>query len=611
MHKSFCRSKLLSLGPRAGQNGHLQPPLTMPDHPIRRFAVRGILPVALAMLIAPLGSIPMAAQQLPQTWQEQQNFRSGPTPFEPLMDFWYELDAMSELVSMAPLTVTLQGRPMYLITISEDPIVNAQDAIRSGKTIVFVAPSVHGGEVSPKEAFQLVAKELVGGDLRALLEDVIVIGVPLVNPDGGEVTRRTNEAGYDMNRDYIKLESQEIQAMVTQILTEWTPDIHVDGHHGGSSPYVITYQGTLNPAADDQLRRWTYDNIFPRIRSAVMAEDYRAFDYSGVTTQDGQRGWGSTSVEPRKHHVYTGLTNSLGILLETPSNSARVMRDGSVVEIPREERYFHQIRGGVLALSEILKVAAERREEIRGLTTGSRMRTIQQGHRGEGEVVLDYELTNRGNEEVYMPDENAPGGYAAQNVPIFLEWVPTRTTSRPVGYLLHPAMAEALPRLLDQDIAVYRFQDSARIEAEVYYATSVTTSSYFQGAYLKDVEAVKETETVDVSEGWFWVPTSQSMGNFISYLLEPETDDNLITWGYADHILQETPGSVEEVMAGMMQGQDPNQLTAEQRTQMMQRAEQMMSRRQQVPMMRVMTHQNLPVIRVADPNGYSRNRFWR
>ena len=46
------------------------------------------------------------AQELPETWQEQQDFRSGPTPFEPLMEFWYELDAMSELVSMQPLTRT-------------------------------------------------------------------------------------------------------------------------------------------------------------------------------------------------------------------------------------------------------------------------------------------------------------------------------------------------------------------------------------------------------------------------------------------------------------------------------------------------------------------------
>ncbi|MDH3271377.1 MAG: M14 family zinc carboxypeptidase, partial [Gemmatimonadota bacterium] len=291
-------------------------------------------PAFLALVVAHLVGVvtpaESSAQELPLTWQEEQNYRSGPTPFEPLMAFWHELDAMSEIVSMRPLTHTLLGREMVTVTIADPPITNPEDAIRSGKTIVLLAPSVHGGEVSPKEAVQLVAKELVWGELRSVLDDVIVVVVPLINPDGGEVRRRTNEAGYDMNRDYVKLESQEIQALVTQVMNEWTPDIHVDGHHGGSAPYVITYQGTLNPAGDAQLRAYPYEKIFPRIREAVRAEDYAAFDYSGVRTEEGRRGWGSTSVEPRKHHVYTGLTNSIGILLETPNNRARVMRDGTI-----------------------------------------------------------------------------------------------------------------------------------------------------------------------------------------------------------------------------------------------------------------------------------------
>ena len=530
---------------------------------------------ALSLLALLVTVTPAVAQELPLTWQEEQDFRSGPTPFEPLMDFWYELDAMSELVSMQPLTHTLLDREMFLVTIAEPAITTPEDAIRSGKTVVLLAPSVHGGEVSPKEAVQLVAKELVGGELRDVLEDVVVLAIPLINPDGGEVRRRTNEAGYDMNRDYIKLESQEIHALVTQVMNEWTPDIHVDGHHGGSPPYVITYQGTLNPAADDQLRAYPYENIFPRIREAVESEGYRAFDYSGVRTVDGERGWGSTSVEPRKHHVYTGLTNIIGILLETP-NARTLVRNGTLESIPDEERYYHQIRGGVLATSAILRAAADNREEIRALTTGSRMRAIEAGWEGGDPVVLDYELTSRGVEPVWMPDEDAPGGYALQDVPVFLDWETTRTTDRPVGYLLPPAMAAVVPLLQDHDIAVYRFRDAATLDAEVYYATEVRTDDYFQGHYLKSVDVTKESEAVDVVPGWFWVPTAQSRANLISYILEPETDDNLITWGWTDHILE-----VGE--------EDP----------------------QQVPMMRVMRHQTLPVVEVQPFNMYQRNRYFR
>ncbi len=539
---------------------------------------RTFAPLLTALLLA--GQATQAsAQELPLTWQEQQNFRAGPTPFEPLMEFWYELDAMSELVSMRPLTHTLLGREMFMITIADIPITTPQDALRSGKTIVLVAPSVHGGEVSPKEALQLVAKELVGGDLRSVLEDVIVLALPLVNPDGGEVRRRTNEAGYDMNRDYVKLESQEVHALVTQVLNEWTPDIHIDGHHGGSAPYVITYQGTLNPAADAELRAYPYDNIFPEIRAAVRAEDYASFDYSGVRTQNGVRGWGSTSIEARKHHVYTGLTNSIGILLETPNNRARVMRDGTIQEIPEEERYYHQIRGGVIATSTILRHAADNREEVRSLTTASRMRAIAAGASGGGEITLDYELTNRGNEPVWMPDEDAPGGFSLEDVPVYLKWETTRTTTRPVGYVLPPSMAKVVPTLQDHDIAVYEFRELVTLDAEVYYATAVHRDSYFQGHYLKSADVEKDVESLEVGVGWFWVPSGQSRANLINYILEPETDDNVITWGWTDHVLRVTE-----------EGDD---------------------RRQRVPMMRVMTHQYLPVVEVQPFNLYQRNRYTR
>ena len=58
--------------------------------------------VICALLVSMWLPTSLDAQELPETWQEQQNYRSGPTPFEPLMEFWYELDAMSELVSMQP-----------------------------------------------------------------------------------------------------------------------------------------------------------------------------------------------------------------------------------------------------------------------------------------------------------------------------------------------------------------------------------------------------------------------------------------------------------------------------------------------------------------------------
>ena len=559
---------------------------------------QSIFAVLLAAVAVGGLAAPLSAQEWPRTWQEQNNFRAGPTPFEPLMEFWYELARLSPEVSIRPLTMTLLDREFTLVVVSRDPILDPRDAVRSGKTIVLIANSVHGPETAGKEASQLVARDLVAGDLKHILDDVIVLFIPIINPDGGEVLRRTNEEGFDLNRDYIKLESQEIRALVTKVMNEWTPDIHLDTHHGGSAPYTVTWQGTLNPAADPELRAYPYEKIFPRIRQALRAHDYDGFDYSGERTVDGVAGWGSTSVEPRKRHVYTGLVNSIGILVETPRNTHRVRDNGTrLEEIPEEERYYHQVRGQEILMRTVLEIAAERREEIRALTNAARLRAIRNGARysEDDRVVLDYRLVSRGREPIWIRDENAPLGYRLEERDIFLKYEITRTTPRPLGYVLPPSMAKVVPLLLDHGIVVHRFTEPTTLELEVYDATEVRRDEYFQGHYLKSVSVTKSTETVEVPAGAYFVSTAQSRSNLICYIMEPETDDNLITWGYADHLLRVMPPVTATVSSGRgAAGPGARQ-----------------PRPQRVPMMRLVREQPMPLVEVVPFNEYDRNRYYQ
>jgi hypothetical protein len=71
------------------------------------------------------------------------------------------------------------------------------------------------------------------------------------------------------------------------------------------------------------------------------------------------------------------------------------------------------------------------------------------------------------------------------------------------------------------------------------------------------------------------------------------------------------PESVEEALAAMLGDTDPSSLEPEMRARLEARARQMLAEPQQVPMMRVMSHQNLPVVRVEEFNRYERNRYSR
>jgi hypothetical protein len=126
------------------------------------------------------------------------------------------------------------------------------------------------------------------------------------------------------------------------------------------------------------------------------------------------------------------------------------------------------------------------------------------------------------------------------NRPVFTKFEPTRTTTRPWGYLIPPGAAKVVPVLHDHQISVQRLTAPVSVEVEVYYATQIRGDQYFQGHYLRQVTATKRTETMQLPAGTLFVPAGQARANLISYLLEPETDDNLVTWGYLDDFVRVT-----------------------------------------------------------------------
>jgi hypothetical protein len=573
--------------------------------------------IALVALLA----IPVVASAEDiQTPAEKTNFRSGPTMYDDMMKFVYELDGKSDLLNVQKVTETLRGRDVVLCVMSNPPIYSASDLVGSEKPVVLIVNNVHGGEVAGKEASLMLMRDLLFGELRPLLDEVVVLNVPTINPDGAEMRRRTNEQGFDMNRDYLKLESQEIQALVTKVMHVWQPDIHVDTHHGGSAPYTLTYQTIMNPAGDPGIMEVANEKIIPRIREALRAEDYDGFWYSGHQVVNDQAGWGPTSVEPRKQHVYSGLANIIDFLFETPSGTYRVMENGTkVVPVPEEERYEHQVRGEYIGLRELILFAKDEPALVRKTVRDAKMKGTKLGadDSDDDPIVLEYEQVAKFEAEIWrdkkweelrdmdrmarMMRRDEPVEYELLNLPVFTKFEPTRTTVRPWGYMLPPQLATVVPLLLDHDIHVKRLNEPVSLEVEVYYATEMSNEEYFQGHYLNVVKAIKQTETIEFPVGSFFVPAGQPKSNLICYIMEPETNDNLITWGFLDTYLEamdaeETKNNLEQMarfQARFGGGSDetpPGQL---------------------IPMYRLMKKAELKGVSAERFNDFERNRYVR
>lgn len=585
------------------------------------------LVVALSLTAPSTFGAAVSAQQL-QTPAERVDYSQGGTLYEPLMSFVYELEASTDLMNVIKLTETLMGRDVVLATLSSPAVFRPSDLVKSGKPVVLIVNNVHGGEVAGKDAAMEIMRDLVQGDLRPLLDEVVVLVVPTINPDGAEVRRRTNEEGFDLNRDYIKLESQEIHALVTRVIQEWQPDIWVDTHHGGSEPYTLTYQTNMNPAGDQELVAFGNDRILARVREALRAEDYDGFWYTGVGSVDGVEGWVPTSVEPRKQHVFATLANTVGFLFETPRGRYRVIDNGTeVVPIPDDERYRHQVRGQYIGQRELIRFAAEEGDDLEAVVRNVRERAIRLGNddADDDQVVLEYEQVEKYQDSYWRRVGGRGGGgrggdgsggeisFELVTGPVFTRFEPTRTTTRPYGYLIPPSMTKLIAVLVEHDIAVKRLSEPVTLEVEAYDATAVETTRYFQAHYLKQVTADKVTESVDFPAGAFFVPSGQPLSNFISYVLEPETDDNLITWGYLDNVMRETPSLEEQEAQRRAFEERLAQMTSEQRAQLQggRGGRGRGSRPQRVPIYRLMPRTELAGELVQPFNEYAPNRYIR
>jgi hypothetical protein len=172
--------------------------------------------------------------------------------------------ARSERVVSGTLATSAQGRPLkYAIAgrpellskaglakvraeaaLLRDPRTPAQVAARlarSSMPILWVAGNVHGDEPSGTDAALQVLRDL--GDrtdcaAARILDNALVVILPIQNPDGREANTRQNFYGFDMNRDWFARTQPETDGKIS-MLGQYPPAMFIDAHEMGGETYFF------------------------------------------------------------------------------------------------------------------------------------------------------------------------------------------------------------------------------------------------------------------------------------------------------------------------------------------------------------------------------------
>ena len=250
-----------------------------------------------------------ARAEPPRTVAETSDYKATSRHAD-VLDFCERLAKESPLVRLGTLGTSQEGRKLPLLIVADPPVATPAEAHKSKKLVVFAMGDIHAGEVDGKEALLMLARDLATAKERPLLKDLVLVFAPIFNADGNEkiakdnrpeqagpaegVGMRANAQGFDLNRDFVKLESPEVRALV-RFFNQWDPAVFIDCHttNGSFHRYTITYEGGRCPAGDPRIVAEVRDAAAARRRHGVWrkrpATDRTSTASSRPTAPSGRR----------------------------------------------------------------------------------------------------------------------------------------------------------------------------------------------------------------------------------------------------------------------------------------------------------------------------------
>ncbi len=504
--------------------------------------------------------VPVSFAQNIQTPSEKVGFQEY-SSYEDMMQYLKEIQATTTEMVLSSFGQTIEGREQPYAVFSRPLVTQPWEAMTSGKPIVVLAANIHGGERTVRESLLLITREFAtkGTPMNALLDKLVIILVPTINPDGLVRATRGNSQGVDVNRDWIKLEQPALYNYVRNILLTWNPHVFLDGHNGCAEPYNICYQGPANAASDRRLTDLCDQEIFPFIGSEMEKNGYKAWYYSG----GDEKQWRTAPTEARISINYGGFINSIAVLFESP----------------RQDRDIGA-KSGLVATRALVQYVADNSEKVMDTVNRARRDTIEMGQNARGDIVVQmtkgpkpykvsYEImtTVGGTKD---PETGRVTGGTRQPVKVtgadlMMEPIPTKTRPWPYAYILEARAHKAVELLKAQKVTIEVLTEDTEIPVEAYRLVEMTRSSQYDhpasvSSITVEDEIAKETRTFP--KGTYIIRTGQTMGRIITHVLEPETPDNVITWNKMDALISTGRGGGRGAPRGGMPPGDPAQAAA-------------------------------------------------
>jgi Zinc carboxypeptidase len=487
-----------------------------------------------------------------------------------------------------------QGRPMRALIASRSGALSAQELHERGVPVLMIQAGIHPGESDGKDAGFIALRELLlGSAAPGTLERIALLFVPAFNTDGHERTGRWNRPNQNgpeitgwrttaenlnLNRDYTKADTPEMQAMLA-LINSWDPLICADLHVTDGADFEPDISIQVEPInqGDPQLRQsgiQLRDELMDKLaqQGSLPLPFYPDF----VETDNPASGFVLTVYSPRFSTGYFPQRNRFTVLVETHSWKPYAKR-------------VQATRNTVVGLAELAArhgnawLANTRAADLAARELGASRLTLdyKSGWRepaAGGKAVaadgdVDAEFIDFRGYAYSRTRSDISGSLATVYDPATPQiWrVRYRNRIEPrvvveaprLGYFIPSAYAAKIGPCLERHgiilAAVPKNLDWTSLRQ--FRATRVSFSKQpFEGRMRADIDGEWRAQSRPISAPKLFVPIAQNLARLIAALLEPQAPDSFAAWGYFNACFEQKEQLepyVAEQIAREMSAADP------------------------------------------------------
>ena len=461
-----------------------------------------------------------------------------------------------------------EGRDIWMVVASRDRLFTPETLHRSPRPTVLVQAGIHAGEIDGKDAGMMLLREITLGRWRALLDRANLLFVPIFNVDGHERISaysrinqrgpdnagwRTNARNLNLNRDYSKLDTAEMRAMVA-VLDQWKPDLYIDTHvtDGTDYQYDVTFGWNDSSGYSPQGTRWLRTTLAPQLNAALRNMGHIP---GPLINDDLAQGLTIVNLPPRFSNGYGDVRHIPSILVETHSLK------------PYEQR----VLGTLVLLQTALLTAGEEGLALkRAVVSDSESRMspvpfawrVPKGNGGTPEIMEMLLIESRTSPSTISGTNKVEylGKPVTARRAVYRQTEVAASVPRAKAYWIPAAWSDIADRLKMHGIAVERTMDSREVDVDM----NRLNDPKFEAVPFEGRDRVTATPAIEHRKerfvaGSFRVTTDQPLGDLVTVLLEPASEDSFLQWGFFNPIFQRTEyveNYVVEAMAEQMLASD-------------------------------------------------------